>query len=477
MKTICIVFQVFALLVAVPAVWCAGPGDVVVTEIMQNPDAVSDAYGEWFELYNRTGSSIDIEGWTVGDGVSEEHTISSGGALIIPPSGFLVLGRNGDLLVNGGYTCDYVYSGITLSNGADRVVVHDGGVTVDSVAYDGGIDYPDPTGASMECVDPSSDNCQGSNWEMCVVSSYGDGDYGTPGEPNDPWGSSTNFPQFYGTGHDPSYPSSTEDVLVSTQVTDDEGLIIVGLYYRMDGGVYNMVTMTDVGGDWYEGLIPSASTGTVVEYYLCATDVDTLTTWEPVGAPEILYGYTVQDGLPMMIINEILASPQEDANNDGEIHPYEDEFVELYNGGDSPVDISGWTLSDDYASASAFAFPEGTIIPASGFVTLFGGGDPQGFTGPVFADDGRLGNGLANTGDTVELRREGELVDQYTYGSEANYGESLIRVPDGFGDWTRPSVEGFAWDYSPQASNGGSGTWVTGKSWGAVKSLFREPTE
>ncbi len=45
---------------------CAAPVvEVVINEIIQNPDAVSDSAGEWFELYNPTDSDIDIDGWTI----------------------------------------------------------------------------------------------------------------------------------------------------------------------------------------------------------------------------------------------------------------------------------------------------------------------------------------------------------------------------------------------------------------------------
>jgi len=39
--------------------------DVVINEIIQNPSAVSDANGEWFEVHNPTASAIDIDGWTI----------------------------------------------------------------------------------------------------------------------------------------------------------------------------------------------------------------------------------------------------------------------------------------------------------------------------------------------------------------------------------------------------------------------------
>lgn len=477
MRTIWFLFLLLAWVVLAPFVWSASPGDVVVTEIMQNPDAVSDTYGEWIELYNPTGSDIDIDGWTVGDGESEEHAIDAGGPLVLGAGGFLVLGRNDDPSVNGGYSCDYRYAGISLANGDDRIVIRQGGVTIDSVAYDDGATFPDPTGATMELRDPSWENNDGSNWEECVVSTFGDGDYGTPGGANDSWGGLSGPPVISGAQHDPPYPTSSDTVIVSVQVQDDGAVGQVCLYYRVDGGIYHLVVLGGIGGGWYEGAVPPLADGSSVDYYLCATDDESNATYDPPDAPADTYGYVVENQLPLVVINEILAAPPSDANGDGLIDVYEDEFVELYNAGEETVDLSGWTLSDDDAAGGEFQFPPGSTIPSHGFVTLFGGGSPSGFGGGVHVDDGRIGNGLSNTGDTVELRRMGELIDERTYGSEGNHGESMIRLPDGFGDWTRPSLEGFDWEYSPQESNGQAGTWTTGKSWGAIKSLFHDPLD
>lgn len=477
MRAIWFLLLLLAWAFLAPLGFGAAPGDVIVTEIMRNPDAVSDTYGEWIELYNPTGFDIDIDGWTVGDGQSEEHTIDAGGPLVIAAGGFVVLGRNDNSSLNGGYACDYAYAGVTLGNGSDRVVIRDGSTTIDSVAYDDGAMFPDPTGASMELANPSGDNGIGSNWEECVLSTFGDGDYGTPGAANDGWNAPAGPPTITGTQHDPPFPGSADSVVVSAEVTDDGNVTQVYLYYRVDGGVYHLVVLADIGGDWYEGIIPPAAEGASVDYYLCATDDGGNVAYDPAGAPSETHGYLVEDGLPMVVINEILAAPQGDANGDGVIEVYEDEFIELYNAGTSPVDLSGWTLSDDDAAGGEFVIPSGTVIAPSGFVTLFGGGVPTGFDGNVFVDDGRIGNGLSNSGDTVELRRTGTLVDERTYGTEANHGESMIRLPDGYGAWTRPSLEGFDWDYSPQETNGAGATWTTGKSWGAIKSLFHDPLD
>ncbi|NNF10268.1 MAG: ExeM/NucH family extracellular endonuclease, partial [Acidimicrobiia bacterium] len=162
------------------------PGDLVITEVIQNPGAVSDANGEWFEIKNVSGTDIDIDGWTISDAGTDSHTI--GGALVVPAGGYVVLGRNANTSTNGGVGVDYEYSSFFLGNGADEVVLEDPtSVEFDRIEYDGGAAWPDPTGASMS-LDPDSTsvtaNNDGSNW--CeATSAFGDGDLGTPGADND----------------------------------------------------------------------------------------------------------------------------------------------------------------------------------------------------------------------------------------------------------------------------------------------------
>ncbi len=164
----------------------ANYGDVIINEIMQNPAAVSDSKGEYFELYNTTDEDIDINGWVIKDKDYDSHTIDNGGSLIISAHSYLVLGNNADTLLNGNYHCDYEYSGFYLGNSADEIILVDGTVVIDSVYYDGGPVFPDPTGASME-LDPShqnaDDNDNGANW-YTAYTPYGLGDCGTPGSAN-----------------------------------------------------------------------------------------------------------------------------------------------------------------------------------------------------------------------------------------------------------------------------------------------------
>ncbi|MBN1327793.1 MAG: lamin tail domain-containing protein, partial [Candidatus Cloacimonetes bacterium] len=163
-------------------------GDVIITEIIQNPAAVADDAGEWFELYNTTGIAIDIDGWIIRDADNDEHIITNASPLIIMPYDYLVLGINADEQTNGGVLVDYQYSTFTLANGEDEVILFwvDGTTEIDRVEYDDGVTFPDPNGASI-ALNPYfmnyEDNDLGTNWYTSYTV-YGDGDMGTPGEEN-----------------------------------------------------------------------------------------------------------------------------------------------------------------------------------------------------------------------------------------------------------------------------------------------------
>ncbi|MCF7794546.1 MAG: lamin tail domain-containing protein [Candidatus Cloacimonetes bacterium] len=164
--------------------------DIIISEIMQNPDGVLDDNGEWFEIYNAGSTTVNIDGWTISDNGSDNHVIDNGGTLNIDPGDFLVLGNDSNSLTNGNYTCDYEYTGITLSNSDDEIILMDGLTEVDRVEYDGGTNWPDPTGASMVFTGNSNtDNNTGSNWTTATLRqpSYvgTTGDLGSPGSNGD----------------------------------------------------------------------------------------------------------------------------------------------------------------------------------------------------------------------------------------------------------------------------------------------------
>ncbi|GBE17666.1 MAG TPA: lamin tail domain-containing protein [Euryarchaeota archaeon] len=172
---------VLVLLITSPGLSAASPPKIVITEIMQNPAAVSDTNGEWFELYNPTTEAVNLKDWVIKDDGSNSQTISSD--LWISPGEYKVLCRNIVSASNGGVTCDYKYTGL-LSNSADEIILMDGAIEIDAVRYDDGAAFPDPTGASMALKSPVLDNAIGLNW--CTSKTpFGTGDLGTPGRAND----------------------------------------------------------------------------------------------------------------------------------------------------------------------------------------------------------------------------------------------------------------------------------------------------
>ncbi len=165
---------------------CPNLGDIIITEIMQNPTAVDDTVGEWFEVYNTTGAPIDLQDWTISDLGADSHTITT--SVVVPANGYAVLGVNADSGTNGSVTVDYEYSGITLSNSDDEIILTCGMNVIDQVNYDGGPNFPDPAGASMALSTTAMDsvaNDNGANWGTSITEITAGGDSGTPGSAND----------------------------------------------------------------------------------------------------------------------------------------------------------------------------------------------------------------------------------------------------------------------------------------------------
>jgi len=158
---------------------------LIITEVLQNPSAVSDTYGEWFEVYNPTTGDIDMLNWEITDNGVDNHLINS--SVIVPANGFAVLGRSNNSTLNGDYNCTYQYSGFLLANGDDEIILlNPSGSEVDRIEYDGGTNWPDPTGSSMVFTGTATDDNNDSN--LWTISSLREptfsgttGDKGSPG--------------------------------------------------------------------------------------------------------------------------------------------------------------------------------------------------------------------------------------------------------------------------------------------------------
>jgi hypothetical protein len=163
-------------------------GEILVTEIMYDPVAMADTYGEWFELYNASADSLDLYQLVIRRGTANTHIITD--HIILPPGSFIAMAKTDSAcaIVN-----QYVYGGsITLPNAGDELSILNygtngtDGAVISSVNYATG--FPGGTGSSIS-LDPlhfQVDEARiGSNWCLSV-SQHSTGDFGTPGVSNDP---------------------------------------------------------------------------------------------------------------------------------------------------------------------------------------------------------------------------------------------------------------------------------------------------
>ena len=160
-------------------------GELVISEIMSQPDDLDDTNGEWFEIYNASTAPLNLEGCTIatpgGSTTMESTTIS--GDLRVAAGEYLTLAVGS----SPGFMPDYNYSGaLTLEDGGDNVTISCSSTQIDGVQYDGGTNFPSTVGAAMRLDDANlsaTDNDTGTNW--CDASSiYGTNDKGTPGSAN-----------------------------------------------------------------------------------------------------------------------------------------------------------------------------------------------------------------------------------------------------------------------------------------------------
>lgn len=131
-----------------------------------------------------------------------------------------------------------------------------------------------------------------------------------------------------------------------------------------------------------------------------------------------------------LVINEINADPDAtagDANGDGVVDTSDDEFIEIYNTGVTPIDLSDYTIAD--GASDRHVFPTGTILAPNSFIVVFGGGTPTGIQSTAqVASTGGLG--LNNGGDTITITNNNGvdvLVEVYT---AAGNNQSIGRSPD-----------------------------------------------
>jgi hypothetical protein len=165
-----------------------GYGELLITEVMYNPTALSDTEGEWFEIYNNSDQTINLQNLILGRDEVNRHIITDLAELL--PGGYFVFERN-DTATNAAGSYTFGSDMLLPNTGAVLSIYNEGtetdpGALIFSVDY-GGINFPDGSGASIS-LNPdrfsAGEAILGTSW--CIsTSAFYTGDLGTPGAVND----------------------------------------------------------------------------------------------------------------------------------------------------------------------------------------------------------------------------------------------------------------------------------------------------
>jgi hypothetical protein len=166
-----------------PAKTFAAAHDVVINELAWG-GSTSSVNDEWIELYNTTGSSIDLAGWTIDGAVSGGAlTIVSG---TIPANGYFLISHYDQATSKINVAPDLVDSSLSLVNANNQYILKDDLSAVVDTADDG-IGAPlagDNTNKySMERNQVIADGTLASSWHTATTSvgfDAGATDKGTP---------------------------------------------------------------------------------------------------------------------------------------------------------------------------------------------------------------------------------------------------------------------------------------------------------
>ena len=100
-----------------------------------------------------------------------------------------------------------------------------------------------------------------------------------------------------------------------------------------------------------------------------------------------------------LFINEFLAR-----NGDNE------DFFEIYNNGDTEVDLSGYFVTDDLADSAKYKLPNGTVISAGGFLAIWCDSDSNGL---------HTNFGLKGSGEEIGLfDTDTTMIDGFAYDAQ-----------------------------------------------------------
>lgn len=241
-------------------------------------------------------------------------------------------------------------------------------------------------------------------------------------------------------GHELQNPNPNEKVIIKANISKDVNVNNVFLYYSAGVvGKFTKVEMFDDGlhndnaadDGFYGAEIPGFPAGTLVRYYVQASTINQnnieVYSYHPQGAEHdvFIYKVNINSNPNGVVINEFMAQNASSvADEAGDF----DDWIELYNNNSSEVNLSGYYISDKIDNVIKWQIPQGTIIPANGYLIIWA--DEEQEEGALHCNFR-----LSVLGETITLTNpNNEIIDQVIF-TEQETDKSSARKPNGVGEF------------------------------------------
>jgi hypothetical protein len=442
---------------------------IVLSEIMYNPTTPEASY---VELYNNSDFGFELTGWRLNGldftfnlgavlGGRQYAVVAKNRAAFAAAYGANVapVGEFDGQLDDGGETISLERPTTLITTNGTKLTTNTVFVTVNKVRYDDDAPWPpvaDGGGAALQLIDVNQDNSRVSNW-----SDHEDWRYVTyTGNiaPN----TDTNFLVWLNTAGE----VYVDDIVLVTGAVANVGINILangdfesGLdAWAALGNHSNSVVVTDtshtgnacvklisqgVGGPTaaLRQFIPAftASTLCTVSYWIRpTTNAGIMTVRCRNGSsfvstngvkPTLLTPggpNTVAAPLPPydpLWLNELQANNVNGpVDNQGQHEPW----LELYNAGPTPLDLSGYFLADNYVNLTQWQFPPGASIAPGEFKLVWADGQPAQSTVSQWHTSFRLNSATGSVALVRLVAGRPQVTDYLNYqnvGADLSYGD------------------------------------------------------
>ncbi len=305
---------------------------LIINEIMHSPTSPEP---EWIEIYNCSQDSINLNGFAFDDNKNNPQTIILN-EYYIHSEEYLILSRNLQVADNYSYSFNYICPKWPLFTNEDEVKLFNAsGELIDSVSYSSS--WGGKSGKSMERISFDGDSNNKNNWGTSIA-----GEGATPGK--------------YNSISPKDYDLAVTDIGFTPMVGIEDSVVIVRAYISnlgkktadnfyvviMNGqdilSEENFYNFQPGDGTTVFAEIKNLQLGEfIIECYLgFSSDMNYVNNSLSKKLTVLPKVYSYND----LVINEIMFEPYDD----------EPEWFEVVNTSNKKINLSGWTIADEYRS-------------------------------------------------------------------------------------------------------------------------------